>query len=73
MKSHDHGALFLGLLTYDHEVRHTLHATLLELVYHIEVLALDSRFVVDSKFFNRLSKVAGSLLLFLLWYCSCLP
>ena len=62
----------VGLLAYDHEVRHPLHATLLELVYYIEVLALDPRFVGDSKLFNRLSKVAVGLLLFLLWYCSCL-
>ena len=46
---------FVELLTYNHEVRHPLHATLLELVYYVEVLALDSRFVGYSKLLNRFS------------------
>jgi hypothetical protein len=44
-----------SVLTYDYEVGHPLHATLLQLVQNVQVLALHLR-LIDCKLFNRIGE-----------------
>jgi hypothetical protein len=44
-----------SVLTYDYEVGHALHSTLLQLVRNVQVLALHLR-LIDCKLFDRIGE-----------------